>query len=355
MKLLAAAGLAGVCFAASPLFAADLLGTAPPPLDMPQAELGTNWYIRGDVGYGTETQTTVDPGVSGLIPKPIPGYYTDANTGQLTATGYNLYNQPPGDSGANVNIKRGLPQTVSAPKNFDIGFGYRINDLVRVEATYEFHSGPSYATQAQVVCPGKVTGVDNYYPTTTVAGVTTYTATPYGYVYPGTTCNGYLNSSQYNNMVLASADVDLGKWWWFQPYIGGGLGVNASTISGSTHYNNTNDGSNYTGVVAGGDTNAPATWVTQTGIDAAGHPTYRYLRNAQGQGAPNVEFGTQNWNRSFSSTKYSFAGQLTAGVGIPISQSAILDIAYKFTTFDLANFKQNNMQSVSLGVRYNLN
>ena len=62
MKLLAAAGLAGVCLAASPLFAADLFESAPPPMDDgSQTELGSNWYIRGDVGYGMVTEPTVVP------------------------------------------------------------------------------------------------------------------------------------------------------------------------------------------------------------------------------------------------------------------------------------------------------
>jgi hypothetical protein len=357
--MIAAAGLVGACLATSPLYAADLFGSAPPPMpdQAEQSELGSNWYIRGDVGYGVEKQTTVDPTGTGIIPRAQPAYAQDAVTGNVFGPlGYNFYDQPTGDASNPTAIKRGVPQTVSA-MDFDIGAGYRVNDYLRLEATYGFHVGPGYSTQAQVVCPGKVTGVDNYYQTSVDStGNPVYTATPIGYVYPATTCNGYLNSTQYNNTVLGSAYVDLGKWSIVTPYIGAGFGINASTITGGVNYYNTNDGSSYSGVTAEGDTAAPPTWVTQTGFNqGAGKPIYSYVVGKNGTEGPNVEFGNQNWNRTFNSTKFSFAAQLAAGLGIQISQSATLDLAYRYTTLDVSHWSDNVRQSVSVGVRYNLN
>ena len=349
MRLFAAATMAGACLATAPLHAADLFGSAPPPMSEPaaQTELGSNWYIRGDVGYGPSTQSVVDPTNSGLIPAPKPATNLNPYTNQVFSAGFNVYDQPSGDASGNVPIQRGLPQKINN-MSYDVGLGYRVNDYLRLEATYGFHFGPGLSTQKTVICPGQVTGVDNYFSTIT-AGVTTYTQTPVGYIYPNTTCNGYLNATQYNNTVLASANIDLGKWWVFEPYIGVGGGVNASTISGSVHYNNTSDGSAYSGVKATGDTSAPAYWVAPLGLDSAGHMQYGYLNG------PHVELGSQNWNRTFNSTKFTFAGQLAAGVAVPISQSAMLDLSYRFTTYDIGHVQQNYMQSVNLGVRYNIN
>ncbi len=60
-------------------------------------------------------------------------------------------------------------------------------------------------------------------------------------------CTGYLNATQYNNLGLASAYVDLGTFWGVTPYVGAGAGVNVNTISGSTKFNLSNDGSHFVG------------------------------------------------------------------------------------------------------------
>src|SRR5579863_3881040 len=104
----------------------------------------------------------------------------------------------------------------------------------------------------------------------------------------------------------------------FSPYIGAGIGLNANTISGTLNYYQTDTGATYAGPSVNGS--APAAWVEQTGTNSQGNPVYSYLVDANGKG-PHVPIGPQNWNRSFTSTKYTFAAALMAGVGIPISQS----------------------------------
>jgi hypothetical protein len=72
MKKIAAVALASLAIASTPTQAADLFGTAPPPLgepaSNPEVEIGSNWYIRGDLGYGEVNSPTIVPS-AGLIPR----------------------------------------------------------------------------------------------------------------------------------------------------------------------------------------------------------------------------------------------------------------------------------------------
>ena len=134
MRILAAAGLAGVCLATSPLFAADLFDSAPPPMDMPQrqTELGSNWYIRGDVGYGQIDEATVVPS-AGLFPT--------------------VGNAPIGDANTPVVVTRGNNQSTMSP-SFGLGFGYRVNDWFRVDADWQFMQGAGIRNDADGLLSG---------------------------------------------------------------------------------------------------------------------------------------------------------------------------------------------------------
>ena len=330
MRLIAAAALAGACFATSPLFAADLLG--PPPDEAPMVEsneLGTNWYIRGDVGYGTTKQATVDGDASGLFPT--------------------IGNQPIGNSNSLVPVIRGDNQSTWTP-DVGLGFGYRVNDWFRVEADWAFSKGPGLSTQKTVFCPETTSVASNYSYATSTTGV----AVPVGYQYDYTTCNGQLNVNQYNNTGLVMGYFDLGHWGIFSPYVGAGGGMNVNTISGKLNFTQTDTGGTYTGVnnITG---TAPAVWVTQTGVDQNGNPVYGDLpKGSQQRGVPQP-IGPANWYRSINSTKYSFAASGAAGLGIKISQSATLDIGYHITSLDLSQGWKDTLQAITLGVRYNLN
>ncbi len=332
MKFLAAAGLAGVCLATSPLLAADLFSSAPPPMDAPMdqpmvdTELGTNWYIRGDVGYGQTSQATVIPN-AGLFPT--------------------VGNQPIGDASSPVPAIRGNNQTAMSPE-FGIGFGYRVNNWFRAEADWTFSRGPGFGAMQTVYCPEVANAVSNYdYSTGTPV------ATSVGYQYDFTTCNGRLNVSQYNNTGLAMGYADLGHWGLFTPFVGVGAGINANTITGSLNFNQTDTGVNYTGMKVNGD--APANYVVQVGVDSHGKPIYGLMPGASPSSGAPQPIGPANWHRSISQTKYSFAAAATAGVGIQISQSATLDLSYKMMTLDIARGMKDMRHSFNLGVRYNIN
>jgi hypothetical protein len=330
MRLIAAAALAGVCLATSPLFAADLDGM-PPPMDQPQqsGELGTNWYIRGDVGYGFSNQATVDAEDSGLFPT--------------------IGNQPIGNANTNVPFVRGDNQSTWTP-DVGLGFGYRVNDWFRIEADWAYSKGPGLSTQKTVYCPETTTAASNYSYATSTTGV----AIPVGYQYDYTTCLGSLNVNQYNNTGLVMGYFDLGHWGIFSPYVGAGGGMNVNTISGKLNFTQTDTGATYAGVNPVNGT-APAVWVTQTGVDQNGNPVYGDLPKGSQQRGASQPIGPGNWYRSLNATKYSFAASGAIGLGIQISQSATLDLGYHITSLDLSQGWNDTLQTITLGVRYNLN
>ena len=357
MKIFAAA-LAGACLATSPLFAADLFGSAPPPMPEQNAEteLGANWYIRGDLGYGQNNQATVVP-QAGLFPQnQTPGGYIDNNgrfqalVNPINGKALEFNGAPIGDPNTPVQVQRGNNFTVGAA-SINLGFGYRVNDWLRVEAQYSFFKGPGLVASTKVYCPGGVNAVSNY--SYASAADTTGTASPVGYTYDWSTCNGYLNLTQKNNLGLAAAYVDLGHWGMFTPYIGGGMGVNVNEVTGSLNYYNTTSGQAYTGPSPTGT--APANWVVDTGAtDQAGRPIYSTMVDSKGN-TSNINLGKQSWARTIDQTKWTFAAQAAAGLGIQISQSATLDIGYRLLTTDITSGAKGIFQSVNMGVRYNLN
>ncbi len=337
MRRFIAAALAATALSVSPTLAADLFGSAPAPMSMQgsglsESEVGTNWYLRGDIGYMLQNDATIIPS-AGLIPQIL----TDP------LTGVKYVNAPIGDAGNPVSATRGNNQS-SRSASFDVGLGYRYNDYLRLEATYNFFHGPGLGYAQSTLCPNTTSAVSNYtYP----GGVPT--PVPVGYLWAPTACNGYLNASQYNNLLLGSAYIDLGNYWGVTPYIGAGAGLNANTVSGSTSFFNASDGSPFLGNTSA-TAGAPLVNVTQTGVDAQGHPIYTPL-GVQ----PQVAFGTQNWNRTISSTKYTIAGALMAGIGYQLSPSATLDIGYRYISTDLLGSTRNSNQEVHVGVRYMAN
>jgi opacity protein-like surface antigen len=341
MKKFAAVALAGLAIAATPTQAADLFGTAPPPLgepaSNPEVEIGSNWYIRGDLGYGEGNAPTIVPS-AGLIP---PVLYDIPGTG----VGYN--DSPVGSASTKAPVFRGNNK-IRDDAVFDVGLGFRVNNFLRFEATYSFWNGPGLGYQQKSLCPNTASPVSNTVNVTT-NDVTAPTSVPVGYLWAPVSCTGVLNAKQYNNLGLASAYFDLGRFWGFTPYVGAGAGVNANTISGSTTFTNDSDGSGFRGNTSASAGN-PLQWVAYTGTGVNGTPLYTPLTHQ-----PNVAFGLLNWNRNFTSTKFSFAGALMAGFGYQLTPSATLDIGYRFLDLDLSGATHNTAQQLTVGVRYMLN
>jgi opacity protein-like surface antigen len=314
MKVLLSLSCAAVTVAALPASAADLLGTSP-PLTMPASqsplafEVGSNWYVRADLGISFDRAPSVSFSNIALPPLGVVApFTTGAGTGWST-----------------TNFTGGA------------GFGYRWNDYLRFDATWDYRNGPGGTRQAAVVCPYGLTGVSS------PSGV------PLGYLYNTTnTCDASASVHQYNNAFLANAYVDLGTYYGFTPYVGGGLGLNMNVMSGSVNFSETANGQPYAADLTGA---APQVWV-----------------NSQGQPLtpqPNIAFAPQFWNRSIHSTTYTMAWALAAGIGFKLNPSATLDLGYRYLNTGTVNtlinpqtgltIHQNNAsQQFLVGVRYYL-
>ena len=316
MKLPFSLACAGLAALTAPASAADLLGTAP-PISMPGSqsptmfELGANWYVRGDLGVAFDRAPTVS-----LLPFAVPPF---SDPGLLIASF--------GGTSSVTNFTGGL------------GAGYRINDYLRLDATWDYHNGPSRNRSGSVICPYGLAGVVN--PTTLA---------PAGYLYDTSqTCDGFLNSKQHDNTFLGNAYFDLGTYSGFTPYVGGGVGLNINSLTQNLNVFETANGLPYAANLTPAGTTFPALWVNPLGQAIVPQPP--------------IAFGLQNWNRSYSATTYHLAWALSAGVGYRLTPSATLDVGYRYlnagSTSTLLNpqtgltVRQNNTsQEVRVGIRY---
>jgi opacity protein-like surface antigen len=280
MKLPFSLACAGLAALAAPASAADLLGTAP-PISVPASqaptmfELGTNWYLRGELGGSFDKAPSVSFSNLALPPLGVVSapFLTGAGTGWST-----------------TNFTGGA------------GFGYRWNDWLRFDATWDYRTGPGGTRQATVICPYGLTGVSS------AAGVRL------GFLYDTTnTCNGSASAHQYNNAFLGNAYFDLGNYYGFTPYVGGGLGVNMNVLSGSANFTETANGQPYAADLTA--TGFPPVWVNSRQPLAP---------------QPNIAFAPQFWNRSIHTTTYTMAWALAAGIGFklkPLQTALLFDIA----------------------------
>jgi opacity protein-like surface antigen len=314
MKVLLSLACAAAIVAA-PASAADLLGTSP-PLTLPATqgplafEVGSNWYVRGDLGVSFDRTPSVS--FSSIALPPL------------------------GAIGAPLTIGNGANWTTT---NFTggAGFGYRWNDWLRFDATWDYRNGPGGSRQAAVVCPYGLTGVSGQ------------TGAPLGFLYDTTnTCNSSTSVRQFDNAFLANAYFDLGTYYGFTPYVGGGLGMNMNTLTGNVNYNETANGQTYVANLTAVPP-FPPVWV-----------------NTQGQALapqPNIAFGQQFWNRSIRTTTWSMAWALAAGVGYKITPSVTLDIGYRYLNSGTVNtlinpqtgatIRQTNAsQQIRVGILY---
>jgi opacity protein-like surface antigen len=291
MKTSIAAAVAGLAMASTPTLGADLFGSAPPPMTFaanqsPLTEVGSNWYLRGDVGVSVDQ---------------APSYSMAAISMPPAGGGILPFSDALGSSKWRYDVTG------------DIGVGYRFNNWLRFEGTYEYRTGPAGHNVNSVICPTALT------PTPGVGA-------PNGYLYDtNSTCTGNVYLHQRNSTVLASAYVDLGDYWGITPYVGAGAGLNASMINGSVGYTVDATGAPYSADLSAPSApgSPPKVWV-----DGGGNvlPTQ-----------PNIGFTNQNWNRSINQTHYSMAWALMAGVGIQLTPSATLDIGYRYLNAGATN------------------
>lgn len=192
MKLVMKAALAGLALS-GPAQAADLFGAEPPAsLPMSQAptaiEIGSNWYLRGDLGASFQDGPTasVSPALATSAGAPAIPVATTVWGG-----------------GTTTNFTGGL------------GFGYRFSDYLRFDATWDYSGGPGVNRSASFGCGGEATALGLDVPVL---------------------CNGSFSLRQHANTFLANAYVDLGSWNGVTPYLGSGVGLGVELMQARFAY-----------------------------------------------------------------------------------------------------------------------
>ena len=143
-------------------------------------ELGTGWYLRGDVAFTKDMLPKISSDLN-LIP--------DAPSRNSWALG--------------------------------IGGGYKFNNWFRADATFDY-LGPRKANGigGAITCPDKYTGVA---PTA---------------ILNFQTCGVGESVRVHRFATLANGYLDLGSWSGISPYVGAGIGMSHSVTSGSVNYYN---------------------------------------------------------------------------------------------------------------------
>ena len=184
LKALSLAGL--VALGAAPAaHAADLLPPAPQlePSSGPLESSG--WYLRGDVGVGINSSTSLTN-----VPNPM----SQGTTGYVP-TAYSLSNASNGSS------------TI-----IDLGFGYRFNNWLRADVTGEYRGGESTSAYDQLLWnDGSASPGPNYY-----------------------VLRNFYHGTRSAFVGLFNGYVDLGTWYGLTPFVGAGVGVADSFVTGLT-------------------------------------------------------------------------------------------------------------------------
>jgi opacity protein-like surface antigen len=267
----------------TPVMAADLdepIFVEQAPDEVP-VEIGNGWYIRGDVGVnlnGTYSKQTYS---NGLV-----DYVDDFN---------------------DVTIAGG-------------GIGYQINDMFRVDATFDRLAG-SFSSRTEPIAPrGPCNGWGTYINTTTNVS------------YIGNmdmlNCMDYDSASYSANTLIANAYVDLGTFVGFTPYVGAGIGmaqVNWNTETDTTICTPQNAAVNVQGCGAYGSPNQPA------------------------PNTPYTEIGTLD-----SGTDYLLAYSVTAGIGYKATRNLTWDFSYKYLVIGTNEAFNVDVHQAKVGLRYAL-
>ena len=277
-----------------------------PSGSQPLVEIGSGWYIRGDIGASLDETPTLSFAQSSLLDPPPPASLSS------------LF----GSNSSQANFVAGL------------GGGYKFNSYIRADATLDYRTGTGFSsTTGGIICPYTATGL-----TSQTQLSASGTPVELGYAYnPNDTCNAALKIVQHDYTGLANAYVDLFTYWGVTPYVGAGAGLNIQSTSGSLNYTKTSDGTQYAANLSQTGT-YPLVWVNP----ATGAPI---------SPQPKIAFAPQNWNRTISSVKYSPAFALMAGVGIELTPNATLDLSYRYLNLGSSSTTINTQTGATLSQR----
>jgi opacity protein-like surface antigen len=247
---------------AAPVLAADIDQIIPAPViedNYVPVEIGTGWYIRGDVGYnfgGRQYDNLYD-----LAPVTFSESYSDA-------------------------------------LNVGVGFGYKFNDIFRMDTTLDRVFGGNFGNTQLVAPTGPCNGTGLY--VNPISGVT--------FMGPYAIDNCLRrDEASYNAWVaMGNAYADLATVNGFTPFIGAGLGVAKINWQEQTN--------SITCIPVAGDVHVEACNATGTVAQPALNEVYT---------EPGILNNGSNWKLAMS---------LTAGVSYELSKGLHLDTSYKFTS-----------------------
>ena len=282
LKIILIAGCAITGFTSSGL-AADLdlpifVEEAP---ELVPVEIGNGWYIRGDIGVNVNGRFHKENSSNGVV--DIMNDFND-----VTIAG--------------------------------AGVGYQVNDMFRVDMTFDRLAGSAFSQRQPVAPRGPCKGWGTYINTTTNVS----------FIGPMDmqNCMDYDAASYTANNVMANAYFDLGTFVGFTPYVGAGLGmaqVKWKTETDTTICTPQNAAVNVQGCVAVGSPNQPA---------------------------PNTAYTEQG---SYSEgTDYLLAYSATAGIGYKASRNLTWDLSYKYLVVGNNPAFNIGVHQAKIGVRYSL-
>lgn len=238
-------------------------------------ELGTGWYLRGNIGLGQDSSRSI---VSGLV-------------GQEETRGF-----------------------------VGLGFGYKQNNWMRYDFTSDYNR-PNSARRAagNVVCPYALTALQNQ-----------ITNVKYGYFWDEIreTCTTTSVGSLQKVDLLGNIYIDLGTWARVTPFVGAGLGISVQRLVGGIELRKTSTGQIYSADLRpGADSTAPHIWVNQNGQEIQ---TWTDALGVQQTGNPPVAFDQQNGNRTSSQIRFRPAFALIMGVSFDISEQMKGEVSYRY-------------------------
>ena len=246
--------------------------SAPEYISKP-VELGSGWYLRGDLGWSNNKGPQLAP-------------------------------ETPNVRHINWAV--------------DVGAGFKFNDWLRSDLTIGWNKPRDFTkTSNAVTCPYKLIGLTNQ-----------VTNLKDGYLWDPVhdTCDP-VTKAQLNKLDLMwNAYFDLGSWRGFSPFIGAGAGVTVLRANTTLRYLKTADGEEYAADLTRSDT-YPGVWADASG-NAITSWTDRYGVAQSGQ--PTVSFAKQVWTRQNSKTSFNLAWSLMGGVAYDITPQLKGEISYRY-------------------------
>ncbi len=273
-------------------------------------ELGTGWYLRGDVAGGT-------------ITNPI-----------LSA----------------VNA-RGSDTTYSG----DLGFGYKFNDWLRLDLTLEGRRQQTAAAStlslnngSPIICPAGLEPL-----TTPVAIGALPAGSPIGYLFDTTagTCSQTTKTSIDSQTLLLNGYIDLGTWSGFTPYVGAGVGVSRLESTTAVNYYNTANNADYAPSASGNPAWSQTNGTPVLFVDRYGTQVFPVIPNTN---IPVSVLTPPQWNQRINAVHYNFAWALMGGVAYALTDRAKLDVGFRYLNIGAPSTGGGDIvaKEVRVGLRY---